>query len=263
MTTTIEIERRGAASWLWMNRADVHNAFDERLIAELTQALKMLDADTGTRVIVLAGRGKSFSAGGDMNWMQRQGSASPQENLADARLLADLFETLGGASKPTIARVHGAAIGGGMGLAAACHICVATPAASFATPEVKLGIVPGVISPYVLRAIGVRQCMRYFQTAERIDAVRAHRMGLVHELVEPAQLDTVVQAIVDAVLQGGPKAQLASLHLIRTVADQPLTGEVIERTARWIAEMRGTPEAREGLTAFLEKRPASWAPAKV
>ena len=181
--TTLEIEHRGAAdaavAWVWMNRPEVHNAFDETLIAELTAALAALGADAGVRAIVLAGRGKSFSAGADLNWMKRQGSASMEENLADARRLAKLFRTLAECAKPTIARVHGAAMGGGMGLAAACDICIASTAASFATSEVRLGIIPAVISPYVIRAIGERQSYRYFQTAERIrgSARRRHRSG--------------------------------------------------------------------------------------
>lgn len=258
MPTCIDIEHRGAVAWLWMNRADVHNAFDETLIAELTSTLQALDSSDAVRVIVLAGRGKSFSAGADLNWMRRQGAASTEDNLADARKLAELFRVLSAGAKPTIARVQGAALGGGMGLASACDICVASSAAVFATSEVRLGIVPAAISPYVVRAIGERQAYRYFQTAERITAARARDIGLVHEVAEPEALDAAVQAVVDALLAGRPKAQAASTALIRAVANRPVTAELIEDTARRIAELRATPEAKEGLSAFLEKRSPAW-----
>ncbi|MCR5868449.1 enoyl-CoA hydratase/isomerase family protein [Aquincola sp. J276] len=261
MPTCIDISHQGPVAWLWMSRAEVHNAFDESLIAELTGALQALDADEAVRVIVLAGRGKSFSAGADLNWMKRQGAASTEDNLADARRLAELFRVLAECRTPTIARVQGAAMGGGMGLAAACDICVASTAASFATSEVRLGILPGVISPYVVRAIGERQAYRYFQTAERISASRARELGLVHEVAEPEQLDAAVQAVVDALLAGGPKAQAASKALIRAVAHRPVEAALIEDTARRIAELRATPEAKEGLGAFLDKRAPAWKPA--
>lgn len=261
MPTCIDISYEGPVAWLWMNRAEVHNAFDESLIAELTGALQALDADDAVRVIVLAGRGKSFSAGADLNWMKRQGAASTEDNLADARRLAELFRTLADCRTPTLARVQGAAMGGGMGLAAACDICVASTAASFATSEVRLGILPGVISPYVLRAIGERQAYRYFQTAERISAARGRELGLVHEVAEPEQLDAAVQSVVDALLAGGPKAQAASKALIRAVAHRPVDAALIDDTARRIAELRATPEAKEGLGAFLDKRAPAWKPA--
>ncbi|WP_205665116.1 enoyl-CoA hydratase/isomerase family protein [Caldimonas tepidiphila] len=256
---TIEIEQRPhGVIWLWMNRPELHNAFDEQLIAELTGALRALDADAGTRVLVLAGRGKSFSAGADLNWMQRQGAASFEENLADARHLAGLFRTLSECRKPTVARVHGAALGGGMGLASACDICVASERAVFATSEVKFGLIPAAISPYVIRAIGERQAYRYFQTAERIPAARARELGLAHEVVEPEALDAAVQQIVDALLAGGPLSQAAATDLIRAVANRPVGDEVVLDTAERIARLRATPEAKEGLAAFLEKRSPGW-----
>ncbi|WP_234485034.1 enoyl-CoA hydratase/isomerase family protein [Noviherbaspirillum pedocola] len=241
-----------------MNRPEVHNAFDETLIAEMTAALLQIGNDSSVRVIVLAGRGKSFSAGADLNWMKRQGSASMAENLADAERLAELFRILSECPKPTIARVHGAAMGGGMGLAAACNICIASTQASFATSEVKLGIIPAVISPYVIRAIGERQAYRYFQTAERFHADRANVIGLAHEVVAPEQLDEMVSLLVAALLAGGPMAQAASTELIRAMANRPVTRELIGETADRIARLRATPEAKEGLTAFLEKRPPAW-----
>jgi methylglutaconyl-CoA hydratase len=259
---TLEIEQRGPAgqrvAWVWMNKPDVHNAFDETLIHELTATLQALDADPAVRVVVLAGRGKSFSAGADLNWMQRQSSASAEENLADARRLAELFRTLSRLSKPTIARVHCAALGGGMGLASACDICVASDRAVFATSEVRFGLIPSAISPYVIRAIGERQAYRYFQTAERIAAGRARELGLVHEVTDADGLDAQVQQLVDALLAGGPCAQAAATALIRAVANRPVEAALIEDTARCIATLRATPEAREGLSAFLQKRPAAW-----
>ncbi|MDZ7858681.1 enoyl-CoA hydratase/isomerase family protein [Sphaerotilus sp.] len=260
---TLRLEHRGepgrAVAWVWMAKPAVHNAFDETLIAELTATLLALDADPAVRVIVLAGEGKSFSAGADLTWMQRQGAASVEENLADARRLAELFRTLSTLAKPTIARVHGAALGGGMGLAAACDICVASDRAVFATSEVKFGIIPSAISPYVIRAIGERQAYRYFQTAERITAARAREIGLVHEVTDSeGGLDPQIETIVEALLAGGPNAQAAATDLIRAVANKPVTDDVVDDTARRIATLRATPEAREGLSAFLDKRQAAW-----
>ena len=260
--TTLKIETRGPAAWLWMNRPDLHNAFDETVIAELTAAFTALDADPSVRAIVLAGAGKSFSAGADLNWMKRQGASSQEANLADARKLAALFRAISMCATPTIARVQGAALGGGLGLAAACDICIASAKAQFATSEVRLGIIPAAIGPYVVRAIGERQAYRYFQTSERIHAERAREIGLVHEVAAPETLDAKVQEVVDSLLAGGPLAQAAATDLIRAVANRPLDAEVIEDTARRIATLRSTPEAMEGLSAFLEKRPAAWAPAK-
>jgi methylglutaconyl-CoA hydratase len=256
--TTIEIERRDSWACVWMNRADKHNAFDEMLIAELTAALAALDADVSVRAVVLGGLGKSFSAGADLNWMKRQGEAFDNVNLADARRLGELFRVLAEMTTPTIARVHGAAMGGGMGLAAACDICIASTQASFATSEVKLGIVPAVISPYVVRAIGERQSFRYFQTGERIGAARAREIGLAHEVVESSELDAAVAGVVQALLAGGPLAQAAATKVIRHVAPKPIDASLIEDTARLIARLRSTPEAREGLDAFLQKRTPKW-----
>ncbi len=260
MFETLEIELKGVVATLWMNRPDVHNAFNAQLIADLTAACRHLDADDAVRVVVLAGRGKSFSAGADLNWMKAAGAASEAENFADAMKLAGMLRTLSEMRKPTIARVHGAALGGGMGLASACDICVAGEKAVFATSEVKFGIIPSAISPYVIRAIGERQAYRYFQTAERISAARAGEIGLAHEVVAGDALDVKVGEIVEALLQGGPKSQAAAKDLIRAVANRPVTDAVVEDTARRISQLRATPEAREGLDAFLEKRPAAWVP---
>jgi methylglutaconyl-CoA hydratase len=258
MYRTLEILTEGGAATVWMNRPDVHNAFDETLIAELTAACLALDADPAVRVVVLAGRGKSFSAGADLNWMKRAAGNGVEANLADARALARMLRTLAEMRKPTIARVHGAALGGGTGLTAACDIAVASTQAVFATSEVKFGIIPSAISPYVVRAIGARQSYRYFQSAERIDAARARELGLVHEAVEPGQLDAKVQEIVNALIQGGPLAQAAAKDLIRAVDNLPLTDALVEDTAQRIAHLRATPEAKDGIAAFLDKRSPAW-----
>lgn len=255
---TLEIVREAGVATIWMNRPDVHNAFNAQLIADLTAACRELDADATVRAVVLAGRGKSFSAGADLNWMKAAGEASEAENFADAMRLAGMLRTLAEMNKPTIARVHGAALGGGMGLASACDICIAGDKAVFATSEVKFGIIPSAISPYVIRAIGERQAYRYFQTAERIGSTRAAELGLAHEAVATEELDAKVKEVVEALLQGGPKSQAAAKDLIRAVANRPLSDAVVEDTARRIASLRATPEAKEGLAAFLDKRPAAW-----
>ena len=254
----LQIELSGPVATLWMNRPDLHNAFDEILIAELTAACIALDEDKDIRVVILAGRGKSFSAGADLNWMKRAANNGLDDNLNDARALAKMLRTLAEMKKPTIARIQGAALGGGMGLAAACDIAVASTKAFFATSEVKFGIIPSAISPYVLRAIGARQATRYFQSAERIDALRAREIGLVHEAVEAEHLDAKVQEIVTALLQGGPLAQAAAKDLIRAVDGQMVNETLVEVTAHRIAHLRATPEAREGIAAFLDKRSPAW-----
>lgn len=261
MFETLEIERAGGVATVWMNRPELHNAFNAQLIADLTAACIELEADESVRVVVLGGRGKSFSAGADLNWMKAASQASEQENFDDAMRLAGMYRTLSEMSKPTIARVQGAALGGGMGLASACDICIAADRALFATSEVRFGIIPSAISPYVLRAIGERQSYRYFQTAERISAVRGAELGLVHEVVGSDQLDAKVAEIVTSLLEGGPKSQAAAKDLIRAVANRPVSDAVVEDTARRISTLRVTPEAREGLDAFLSKRPAAWVPA--
>ena len=254
----LQIELTGPVATIWMNRPDLHNAFDEILIAELTAACIALDEDKDIRVVILAGRGKSFSAGADLNWMKRAANNGIDDNLNDARALANMLRTLAEMKKPTIARVQGAALGGGMGLASACDIAIASTKAVFATSEVKFGIIPSAISPYVLRAIGARQASRYFQSAERIAADRAREIGLVHETVEPEALDAKVQEIVSALLQGGPLAQTAAKDLIRAVDGQMINQTLVEDTAHRIAHLRTTPEAREGIAAFLDKRQPNW-----
>lgn len=255
---TLEIERSSAVATIWMNRPEVFNAFNEQLIDELGAACCELDADAAVRVVVLAGRGRHFSAGADLNWMQRASSYTEEENLADARKFAGMLKALSNMSKPTIARIQGAALGGGTGLAAACDMVVASEDALFSTSEVKFGIIPAVISPYVLRAIGPRHALRYFQTAERFKANAGKAIGLVSEVVPLDQLDAGVAALVEPLLAGGPQAQQAAKQLIDAISGRPIDAAVGEETATRIARQRATDEAKEGIAAFLQKRPPAW-----
>ncbi len=258
MYSTLAIERDGAVATIWMNRPEVFNAFNEELIADLTDACLALDNNPAVRVVVLAGRGKHFSAGADLNWMRRAANASEADNLQDARRFARMLRTLSGLSKPTLARVQGGALGGGTGLAAACDMAVASSDAVFSTSEVKFGIIPAVISPYVLRAIGARHALRYFQSGERISAERALVIGLVGEVAAPEQLDAAVAALVQTLLAGAPSAQRAAKELIAAVHGSPIDDTTMEQTARRIAAQRATPEGRDGVAAFLDKRPPVW-----
>ena len=260
MFETISIEHAGPVATLWMARPEVFNAFNEQLIDELTRACDQLEHDAAVRVVVLGGQGPHFSAGADLNWMRRAATASEHDNLEDARRFARMLHTLATLSKPTIARVQGAALGGGTGLAAACDMAVASSDAVFSTSEVKFGIIPAVISPYVLRAIGPRQALRYFQLAERISAERALAIGLVQEVSAADQLDAAVAALVKPLLAGGPLAQKAAKELIGAVHGRPLDAATLEDTAQRIARQRLTDEARDGVSAFLDKRTPAWIP---
>lgn len=255
---TIETATDHGIAVVRMNRPDVHNAFDDRLIAELTAELRRLEQAPEVRCVVLAANGRSFSAGADLNWMQRMAGYSEAENLRDAVAMAGLMRTLYGMRKPTVARVQGAAFGGGVGLVACCDIAVAATEASFSLSEVRLGLIPSVISPYVIAAIGERQARRYFLTAERFGAGEARRIGLVHEVVDADRLDEVVGEMTTALLKGGPHALAAARILIADVARHPMDDALMEETARRIAAMRVAPEGREGLAAFLEKRKPGW-----
>ena len=258
MFETLEIERDGKVATIWMNRPAVFNAFDEQLIAELAAACRELDGDPTVRVVVLGGRGKHFSAGADLNWMKRAAQFTETQNLDDARKFAGMLRTLSQMSKPTIARVQGAALGGGTGLTAACDMAVAASDAVFSTSEVRFGIIPSAISPYVLRAIGPRHALRYFQSAERIAAERALTIGLVGDVVPLEELDACVGKLVDALVAGGPLAQKAAKELIAAVDGQKIDEIISEETARRIARQRATDEAKDGIAAFLDKRPPAW-----
>lgn len=253
----IDIDALGRAT-VTLNRPEIHNAFDDTLIARLTAELKQLEADPQVRVVLLAANGRSFSAGADLNWMRRMADYSREENLADAMGLAELMRTLDGLSRPTIALVQGAAFGGGVGLAAACDIVLATPRASFCLSEVRLGLIPAVISPYVIAAIGARQARRYFLTAERFDAAEGRRLGLVHEIVEAEDLKTRAESLSRTLLSNGPNALAAAKRLVADVAIAAPDERLLADTAERIAELRSSAEGREGLNAFFEKRQPSW-----
>lgn len=248
----------GGVATVTLARPEVHNAFDEALIAELTRALKALDADPAVRVVVLAGEGRSFCAGADLTWMQRMAGYDHAANLADAGALAAMLAALDRLAKPTIARVHGAAYGGGVGLVACCDIAIAAEEATFALSEARLGLIPATIGPYVVAAIGRRAARRYFLTAERFGAADALAVGLVHAVVPAAGLDARVREIVDQLQAAGPRAQAESKALIRAVAGRAIDDTVIADTVEWIAAVRASPEGREGIAAFLERRPPAW-----
>jgi methylglutaconyl-CoA hydratase len=253
----VEIDKRGVAR-LTLARPEVHNAFDDTLIAALTMSLEELAASAAVRAVVLAADGKSFSAGADLNWMKAMAGYDEARNLADARALSRLLWTLDRLPKPTIGRVQGAALGGGVGLVACCDIVVASRQASFALSEVKLGLIPATIGPYVVAAIGERACRRYFLTAERIGAEEALRLGLVHRVVEAEALDRAVEETLAALLANGPAAVAAAKELVFAVGRRPVDAAVMEESARRIAAIRASPEGREGIAAFLEKRKPGW-----
>jgi len=250
------LDARGVAT-VTLTRAWVHNAFDDVLIARLTEVFTSMGENPAVRVVVLAAEGKSFSAGADLNWMKRMAGYSREENLADAKALATMLETIDRCPKPTLALVQGAAYGGGVGLVAACDIAIGTAGASFSLSEVKLGIIPAVISPYVLNAIGPRAARRYMLTGERFDAEEAHRIGLLHDVVGSEELVGAGELMISALLQAGPNAQTAVKDLIRAVSFCA-PDAVMDKTAGRIADLRVSAEGQEGLGAFLEKRKPSW-----
>lgn len=258
-TPTLKLDIAAGVARLALDRPPVHNAFDDALIGELTRVLALLDADDAVRVVVLQGNGASFCAGADLEWMRRMAHYDHDENLADARALAAMLAALAHMAKPVVARVHGAAFGGGVGLIACCDIAVGTPRATFALSEARLGLIPSTIGPYVVRAIGERAAQRYFLTGERFPAAEALRIGLLHEVVEEAELDRRIAAIVDALMRAGPHAQAAAKDLLRAIGSGPIDAAMIADTARRIADVRASAEAREGLAAFLEKRTPAWA----
>ena len=258
-TLTVTTRAPGVAQ-VNMNRPAVFNAFDEAMIAELDAAFAALEADASVRVIVLAGEGKHFSAGADLQWMQRASQASLEWNVADARKFAGMLARIEACAKPTIARVQGAALGGGVGLAAACDIAVAADNASFSVSEAKFGILPAVIGPYVTNAVGKRHARRLALTATRIGAAEALAMGLVQQVTTLDGLDAAVDATVKELLVCGPQAQAEIKQLFAQLAVGPITPDVRELTAQTISRVRGTDEAKEGFAAFLGKRPANWIP---
>jgi methylglutaconyl-CoA hydratase len=253
---TLSIEARGPVTWIRLSRPEVRNAFNETLILELTQAFT--NPPTGTRVAVLAGEGPVFCAGADVGWMKRSREYSEARNAQDAAAMAAMLRAIDECPAPVIACVAGAALGGGSGFVAACDIAIAAEGTQFGFTEARLGLIPAVISTFVLPRIGMRGARRYFLTGERFGAPAALDMGLVHEVVAPDALETRVGAIAGEILQCGPVAVAATKLLLRQVAGMP-RGEAIEHTIRMIAQIRVSPEAQEGLGAFLEKRKPGWA----
>lgn len=259
--STLSISTRSAGvTQVTMARPAVFNAFDEAMIGELDAAFAQLIDDPAVRVIVLAGEGRHFSSGADLQWMQRASQASLDWNLADARRFAGMLSRIERSPKPTVARVQGAALGGGVGLACVCDLAIAADNASFSVSEARFGILPSVIGPYVNNAVGKRQARRLALTTERIGAAEALALGLVTRVVALEALDAAVDETVTALLAGGPNAQREIKQLFAQLHQGPVTDDVIELTAQTIARVRGTDEARQGFEAFLAKRPARWAP---
>lgn len=257
----LKIDKAGVAT-VTLNRADKHNAFDDVLIAEMTSIFRQIDADENVRVMVLAANGKHFSAGGDLAWMQKMASYSGADNLKDARALAEMLSVLNSINKPTIARVQGAAFGGAVGLVSCCDIVLAAESASFCLSEVKIGLIPATISPYVIAAMGVRAARRYFLTAERFDAQAALLNGLVSQVCAEDELDEHVAQFIKHLMGNGPKAIAGAKKLIADVESTPLGAALIEETCKRIAEIRVSEEGQEGLNAFLNKRAPNWLPKK-
>ncbi|MDB5761400.1 MAG: enoyl-CoA hydratase/isomerase family protein [Herminiimonas sp.] len=255
---TLEIRMRQASASVILNRPDVRNAFNETAIAEITQAFRELGADNSVRAIVLAARGPAFCAGADLNWMKKMADYTHAENLADAAQLAGMLRTIYLCPKPVVAKVQGDCYAGGMGLVAASDIAIAAETANFCLSEVKLGLIPATISPYVIGAMGERAARRYFLTAERFSAREAHRIGFVHDVAEPDALDAAVDGIVDALLAAGPHAVTEAKRLVRDVSGKPLTDALVDDTVARIADIRASEEGREGVRSFLEKRKPGW-----
>ena len=259
---TLEILVRQSVGVIWMNRPEVRNAFNETMIAELTQAFQAADADKSIRAVVLAGHGPAFCAGADLNWMKKMSGYTLRENQADAMSLAAMLNTIYMMKKPTVARVHGPAFAGGMGLVAACDIAIAAQEAEFCLSEVKLGLTAATISPYVVAAMGERHARRYFLSAERFTAAEAFRIGLVHDLATMEELDASVNTLLGHLLAASPAAIAASKELIRAVARAPIEQKLIADTAARIAAARASADGKEGIRSFLEKRKPSWAETK-
>lgn len=257
MSALTVIRERGIAT-LTLNRPEVRNAFGAELIAELTEKIAACDLDPEVRVLVLRAAGQHFSAGADLNWMRSMKDLTRAENTVDARKLANLLEALDGCRKPLVGVCQGAAMGGGVGLLACCDIVLASEDAFFALSEVRIGLTPATISPYVIRAIGARQARRYFVSGERFDARRAQALGLVHEVVPVEALDSTLDALLDTLRAGGPEAQQAAKQLVKDVSPAPIDADLMEQLAERIASQRVGDEGQEGLAAFLEKRTPAW-----
>jgi methylglutaconyl-CoA hydratase len=262
MTSTAPtLDIRRPSKWVaevWLNRPDVRNAFNDAVIAELTEAFKQLGQDTDLRAIVLGAHGKAFCAGADLNWMRAMSGYSWEENRADSQKLADMLWTIDQCPVPIVGRVQGDCYAGGMGLASVCDVLIASDNVTFCLSEARLGLLPGTISPYVVRAMGVQASRRYMVTAERFSAAQAQAIGMVHELCTLDNLDAKVAEIVTTLCGNGPQALRACKRLVQDVTDQPITETLRQETARRIADIRASDEGREGLQSFLQKRPAQW-----
>ena len=258
----LEIEDRGAVRWVWLNRPEVRNAFNDVLVADLAGAFAAVEAAADVRVVVVAARGPAFCAGVDLNWMRSMAVFSHADNHADALRIARMFNAVHACSRPVIARVQGDAYGGGVGLAAACDIVIAAEPVNFGLSEVRLGIVAATISPHLVRAMGARQAARYMLTAEKFSATQAKALGLVHEITKVNALDAEVERQAQVLLSSSPAALAATKRLLADVIEAPLDDVLLAATAKCIADARVSPEGREGIGAFLEKRAPSWVPKK-
>jgi methylglutaconyl-CoA hydratase len=254
----LKVDKKDGVARVTLDRPELRNAFDDELILSLTKAFDEIKSDDAIRVMILAGNGPAFCAGADLNWMKRMAGYGYDENLADAEALASMLATLDRMPKPTIARVHGPVFAGGTGLVAACDIAVGTPEAKFCLSEAKLGLSPATISPYVIRAMGEQNARRYFLSAEVFDAAEALRIGMLSILTAADKLDEKIQELANHLLAGGPQAHAKIKALIRAVAGRPIDDALTADTARRIAEIRVSPEGKEGIASFLEKRKASW-----
>ena len=256
--STLDIQRQGPVARVFMNRPELRNAFNSEVIADLHQAFGELGADPDVRAIVLGGHGKAFCAGGDLNWMRAMADFSWAQNRDDAQALADMLDTVYRCPKPVLGRIQGDCYAGAVGLAAVCDIVVAAEGAHFCISEAKVGLLPGTISPYVLRALGEQACRRYFLTAERFSAIEAHRLGFVHQLASAEGLDAAVDGLLSSLLANSPAAVVASKRLVLDFAGQPLSAELRTDSARRIADIRASAEGKEGVAAFLQKRAPAW-----
>jgi methylglutaconyl-CoA hydratase len=254
----LDIQPRGRAAWLWMNRPEQRNALSDELLAALETAFDVLEKDSAARVLVLAGRGPAFCAGGDLSRMEKAAKMTKARSRREASRFAKLLYRLHTYPKPVVARVHGPAFAGGMGLVAACDLVVAAEEAEFALPETRIGLVPAMISPYLVRAMGAQQARRYILTGERLPAREAHRLGFAHECVPAAELDAAVDRMCERLAQAGPEALARAKKVLLRVENAPLAPQLAAETAALLAEVRAGPEAREGIRSFLEKRKPSW-----
>jgi methylglutaconyl-CoA hydratase len=254
----LEIEQRGAVRWLWLNRPDVRNTFNDELVGDISRAFADIEASAETRVVVVSARGNVFCAGADLNYMRAMSAFSHAENHADALKVARMFHAVHSCSRPVLARVQGDAYGGGVGLAAACDIVIASDKVQFGLSEVRLGIVAATISPHLVRAMGARQAARYMLTAEKFSAAQAKATGLVHEVMKARELDYEVERQAQVLLSASPAALAATKRLLADVVEAPMDDVLLAATAKCIADARVSPEGREGIAAFLEKRSPGW-----